>query len=54
MTPFMFQEKNGIELCLEEQEKDYHEARKGARNMDICWYWVLGGQERYLHMELNI
>jgi hypothetical protein len=36
MTYFMFQGKNGIKLCLEEQEKDFQGARKGARNMDIC------------------
>ena len=54
MTSFMFQEQNGIKLCLGEQEKDHQGARGEARNVDICWYWVSGGQEGYLHMELII
>ena len=54
MNYFMFQEKNGIKLHLEEYEKDSQGAYKGVRNMDICCTWVSGGQESYLHMEFII
>ena len=36
MTYFMFQNKNGIKLYLEEQEKDRRGAHGEARNVDIC------------------
>lgn len=54
MAYFLFQEKYGIKLYVEKQEKDYRGARKGARNLDVCRYWVPGGQEGHPHLEFII
>jgi hypothetical protein len=35
MTSFMFQDKNGIKICLEEQEKDRRGSHEEVRNVDI-------------------
>ena len=35
MTYFMFQEKNGIQIYFEEQEKDHWRAYGEARDVDI-------------------
>ena len=35
MNYFVFQDKNGIKLCFEEQEKDRRGAHKEEGNVDI-------------------
>ena len=54
MTSFMFQEKYGIQLCVEKQEKDCQGAKKGAINVVFFWYRVSSRQEGHLHMEFTI
>ena len=50
----MFQEKYGIEICVEKKEKDYQGANKGTRNVAFCRYWVRGRQEGHLHMKFIV
>ena len=38
MTYFMFQDQYGIEIFVENQEKDCQGAHKGTMNVDICSY----------------
>ena len=54
MIYFMFQEKYGIELCVEKKEKDCLRARKGTRNVDFYRHWMPGRQEGHLHMEFTV